>query len=331
MKKIVVILLSGILLSWNAGLAKNVQYTVVFKVDSLPAFTLKVDSGSVVEPLNIVKNGYVLEGWFDESDKLYNFSGTVTGDSLRLISKWLKIEDIKTVFLENNKNQDVLKSIKKQANILFIALIALAALLTGLSLYVFLVLNSKKRFRNNILKELENCREGGRMGNYQQSIINKAIEQIEDSNQFQTLDSSKSSDNKTARAIEDLQKRIAKLEDSKRSSSSPEQPAAPAQVQAQPQSLYADSIFAGKFNRVRETPNDDTIFELKLKQAGDTRADVVVYRGAYRKVLANPAYLEGCEKQVLGNSTVTMQREGVAGRDDSGNWIISKKPEVKIS
>jgi hypothetical protein len=102
---------------------------------------------------------------------------------------------------------------------------------------------------------------------------------------------------------------------------------------AQPQSLslYADSIFDGKFNHVQETPNEDTIFELKLNHAGDTRASVVVYCEAYRKVIANPAYLEGCEKQVLGNNNVTIRREGVAIKDGNGNWIISTKPEVKIS
>jgi hypothetical protein len=209
---------------------------------------------------------------------------------------------------------------------LFIAVIALAVLLVGLLLYVFLVLNNRKRFRDCILKELEHCPQGGKMEKYQKSIVEKAIEGVKP---LLNANSSKSSDNKTACAIEDLQRRIATLEDSKRSSSISVQPAKP--VQPQSLTLYADSIFDGKFNRVRETPNEDTIFELKLSHAGDTRAYVVVYREAYRKVIANPAYLEGCEKQILGNNTVKMQREGVATKDDSGNWIISKKPEVQIS
>jgi hypothetical protein len=255
MKKIGIIL-SGILLTCNAGLANNIQYTAVLKANPLPVFTPKE---------------------------------------------------------------------------LSIAVIVLAVLLTGLSLYVFLVLNNKTRFRNNILKELENCKENGRMESYQQSIIDKVFEQ---SKQFLTDNFSKLDDKEvSAIAIEDLQKRVEALEDSGRSSSTPEESAIPIQSQSQQShSLYADSIYDGKFEHVRETPDDDTVFELKLKQAGDTRADVVVYREAYRTVIADSVFLEGCETQVVGKkNTVTMQCDGVASRDDSGNWIISKKPKVLIS
>jgi uncharacterized repeat protein (TIGR02543 family) len=332
MKKIVIIL-SCILLAWNAGLARNVQYTVIFK-DSLSVVQeSKVDSGGIVRSFvpAYVKNGYILRGWLNENDELYNLDNTITTDSVTLTAKWLKVEEITSAFMSNNNsnnnNNNVIKSTKKQVNILFIAVIALAVLLVGLLLYVFLVLNNKKRFRDSILKELEYCPQDGRMDDYQRSIVNKAIEELKQL--LPNTNSSKSGDHETAYAIEDLQRRVATLEDSKRSPSIPEKPVAP--VQSQPLTLYADSIFDGKFNRVRETPNDDTIFELNLARASDMRADVVVYREAYRKVIANPAYLEGCEKQILGSNTVTIQRKGIAIKDDSGNWIISKKPEVQIS
>jgi len=102
-------------------------------------------------------------------------------------------------------------------------------------------------------------------------------------------------------------------------------------VQPQPQSLYADAIIDGKLYRVKEQPDDDTIFELKLNREGDTRAVVTVYVSAYRRVIANPSFLEGCEKQILGTTTVTMQRDGVATKDGSGKWTITTPPEVKIS
>jgi hypothetical protein len=101
--------------------------------------------------------------------------------------------------------------------------------------------------------------------------------------------------------------------------------------QTQQKSLYADAIIDGKFNRVRETPNEDSIFELKLNHAGDTRATVVVYKPAYKRVIVHPSFLNGCENQILGMSNVKMQKEGVAVKDENGNWCIKAKPQVKIS
>ena len=99
----------------------------------------------------------------------------------------------------------------------------------------------------------------------------------------------------------------------------------------QPQLLYADAIIDGKFNRVKEQPDDDTIFELKLSNPNKMRANVTIYALAHRRVIVNPSFLEGCEKQILGSTTVTMLREGVAQKDSSGKWIITTTPEVKIS
>lgn len=97
-----------------------------------------------------------------------------------------------------------------------------------------------------------------------------------------------------------------------------------------PHSLYADSIINGQFNCVKEQPNEDTIFELKLDQQNNSRATIIIYPEAFRRVIANPAFLEGCEKQILGNNSVTMIIEGIAQKDSSGKWNITKSPIVKI-
>jgi hypothetical protein len=105
-------------------------------------------------------------------------------------------------------------------------------------------------------------------------------------------------------------------------------------IQPQPQSLYADAIIDGKFNRVKEAADEsETNFELKLNRTGDTTAKVVVYSGAYRRILANPSFLEGCEKQLIGNNytSITTTKEGVAQKDSDGKWRITTVPEVKIS
>ena len=101
--------------------------------------------------------------------------------------------------------------------------------------------------------------------------------------------------------------------------------------QPEPPSLYADAIFDGKFNRVKELPDDDTIFELKLIGPNETLAKIVIYGPAYRRVIVNPSFLEGCEKQIVGNSTVVMELEGLTQKDDrNGKWTIVTTPKVKI-
>lgn len=102
-------------------------------------------------------------------------------------------------------------------------------------------------------------------------------------------------------------------------------------LEPQPQSLYADAIIDGKFNCVKEYPDDNTIFELKLNNVGDIRAGVIVYKAAEQLVTKRPEFLDGCEKQILGSAEVTMLNEGVAHRDSNGYWIITAIPEVKIS
>lgn len=92
--------------------------------------------------------------------------------------------------------------------------------------------------------------------------------------------------------------------------------------------LYADSIVNGKFNKVKETPGDDSIFELNLK--GDSKANVTIYKQAYNKVLANPSYLEGCEKQMPGNTSVHIDREGTAEKDDNGKWKLVNPLKVVL-
>ena len=106
---------------------------------------------------------------------------------------------------------------------------------------------------------------------------------------------------------------------------------APVQLPPQPQSLYADAIIDGQFHKVTEQPDSRSIFELRLAKAGDTQAKVTIYEAAYGRVIANPAFLEGCEKQILGSTIVKMQKDGVATKDSSGKWNISTTPEVVIS
>ena len=92
--------------------------------------------------------------------------------------------------------------------------------------------------------------------------------------------------------------------------------------------LYADSIIDGEFSHVKERENDDTVFVLTLKS--ESAASVSIFRQAYGKVIANPSYLEGCEKQIIGNSSVVIVREGEAEKGFNGKWKVVSPLKVEI-
>lgn len=134
----------------------------------------------------------------------------------------------------------------------------------------------------------------------------------------------------------DLKNRVATLEDmlkKRNTSSDMESPATYSQrsssrpVDTQ-KLLYADSIIDGVFSHVREYENDDTVFVLRLKN--DTNASIMLYKGAYNKVLANASYLEGCEKQILGSNSVEIAREGEAEMGSNGKWRVVTPLKVEI-
>jgi hypothetical protein len=94
--------------------------------------------------------------------------------------------------------------------------------------------------------------------------------------------------------------------------------------------LYADSIFDGFFNKTKETPNEETVFELHLHNAQN--ATFTIYHSAKQRIIANPAFLEGCDKQVLANGqNVKIANEGVAQRQSDGKWKVISKLNVIIN
>lgn len=134
----------------------------------------------------------------------------------------------------------------------------------------------------------------------------------------------------------DLRNRVAALEDmlkDRNTSSDMESPTTFSQqsssrpVETQ-KLLYADSIIDGVFSHVKEKENDDTVFVLKLKS--ETTASITLYRGACNKVLANASYLEGCEKQIIGNNTIEIVREGEAEKGFNGKWKVVSPLKVEI-
>lgn len=92
--------------------------------------------------------------------------------------------------------------------------------------------------------------------------------------------------------------------------------------------LYSSSIVNGAYHRPQEQPDVDTIFE--LRHDGGSKATVTIYGNAYNKILTNPSFLEGCEKQVLGHTKLTVTQEGSAIKDANGKWEVRTPIKVEI-
>jgi regulator of replication initiation timing len=94
--------------------------------------------------------------------------------------------------------------------------------------------------------------------------------------------------------------------------------------------LYADAIIDDYFEKVREIPNEDSIFVLHLN--GENLADFSIYEPAYQRVVVNPSFLEGCEIQVLGSTgQLEIMPGSRAQRETSdGKWKVINKLNVII-
>lgn len=130
------------------------------------------------------------------------------------------------------------------------------------------------------------------------------------------------------RQIEELREQLETLK--KEEPRKSESPIVMGENLVMPIRLYAKSIIKGKFYSVYESPTGDSIFELKLDSRFATTAKVTVYKQAYETVIVNPAFLEGCSRQIVGSSIVDVTEEGRAEKDHEGNWISVSPIKVVI-
>lgn len=91
--------------------------------------------------------------------------------------------------------------------------------------------------------------------------------------------------------------------------------------------LYADFINDNYFNKVTDKPTEDTVFELHIQK---NNADFTIFPDATPRIIHNPAFLEGCEKQVIGNTSVEVKENGRAQIQPDGKWSIVKKLNVLV-
>jgi hypothetical protein len=336
MKKIEIILLA-IMLNVAVGFAapKIPKYTVIIdKQNGDEIATLHVDSGTVINQRQPTKDGFVFQSWDVDIDQ------PIVKDSVEITAIWLSVVEYQAKqdsILWTDKIQPKVKELvndkvaKIQSTVDFLRnlVCVLAALVIGL--LVFIIIDKKGR-RDFIIKTVADDKNYGE-GHRLQTIIDKAVNASKPIavTPVSSYQSAKTNEADVTRMVDAYLGRQ-KAEEQRRQ----EQKAEQQRIiqQNQPKSFYADAIIDGKFNRVKETADEnETIFELKLNLAIDTTAKVVVYQGAYRRILANPSFLEGCEKQLIGSNytSVAMIKEGVAQKDSDGKWCITTTPEVKIS
>lgn len=97
-----------------------------------------------------------------------------------------------------------------------------------------------------------------------------------------------------------------------------------------PSVLYAKSIVDNCLCNVTPQPNGNTIFELHLN--GANQAELCLYSGALKRIVANPAFIDGCDKQVINNDkNVEVRSTGLVRKDPiSGRWQVIRKMDILI-
>jgi len=311
MKKLIVIL-SILFIAYTMGFASNVQ-----KVPKIPVVVLKLDTKTYKD-----NDTFVID-----STKLRQLKSFIA-DSTDITKKTACLESELTTLKQEILNDK--RSIISSKILLFVIAVLIMAIL------VFIIIDKKKR-RDEILYTLtgkESNNDSHRLPEWENKIIEKAVEKA---NQKKPDDSKQdSTKSKLDSTIKDLQERIALLEDSKKtlpddlSSQVEEQSKAVLSVPSS-KTLYAEAIIDNSLHRITEQPNNDTIFELLLLKPTDKTADLMIFTDAYKRVLKNADFIDGCEKQRINKSPINLEIEkGEAQLQDNGKWQVTKKANVKF-
>lgn len=91
--------------------------------------------------------------------------------------------------------------------------------------------------------------------------------------------------------------------------------------------LFAETILDGVLLKVKDKINEDSIFELDI-QSKDT-AVLNILSSAHKRILANSAFIHGCDKQIIGNTNISVTPGKAILRED-GRWEVTVKPVVII-
>lgn len=257
---------------------------------------------------------------------------TQTHDKLSELEKNNKSLE-QTISILQNEISDLKKEMPAISTTLAIIIGIVGTLIIAVILFIILYRKIEKTFSEDLKdaeKESHELRKQLNDNNFDKNIKEKRLKELEDEvNQF------KKENDSLKMEIMHLQKKTSKVqstinqgivEDTPAVDNKPTTPEPPRIV-----SLYSDCIVDGYFNRVSERPDEDTVFELVLDEENKSMASVNVYQGAHRRIIANPAFIDGCEKQIVGNSNVNVENKGIAEKDaDNGKWRLIKAPIIEI-
>lgn len=245
---------------------------------------------------------------------------------------------------ENNQLKETIERRKKydfeEIDLVYTALIAFGATLL-LSILVFVIIHNKKK--RSLVSDLYNA-------NYQITTLEEMLKNVQTNNIDTNNSKVKVYENeniKLKKELEDARMDLYKLQQQQQTTPpspapaptpAPEPVPTPTQISVEPEPplsvfLYADNIIDGCLNKVVNMPDiENTIYELVLDNENASTARVRVYDGARPRILRYPTFLEGCEMQILNSNgtIVDVVKEGVATKDNNGNWVVTTPPMIEI-
>lgn len=245
---------------------------------------------------------------------------------------------------ENNQLKETIERRKKydfeEIDLVYTALIAFGATLL-LSILVFVIIHNKKK--RSLVSDLYNA-------SYQITTLEERLKNIQTNNIDTDNSKVKVYENeiiKLKKELEDARMDLYKLQQQQQTTPpspapaptpAPEPVPTPTPIRVEPEPplsvfLYADNIIDGCLNKVVNMPDiENTIYELVLDNENASTARVRVYDGARPRILRYPTFLEGCEMQILNSNgtIVDVVKEGVATKDNNGNWVVTTPPMIEI-
>ena len=280
----------------------------------------------------IAQNQDTLPNPLSESNQVVKKDTILTSPAKNIISATNESSIQRTTEVEQSNSEQIL--------FLIISVIVLVLLVIGLFVFVFLDRRKHREMVIDIITNNNNYVEGHRLKQWLDDTIITPVENIMNKPTNQNLQPKIKDEIESLRdRIEDLDDRLIKIE--KRPVDRPAQPSTVINspishslhreipAQAEQKKLYAMNIIDGFFNRVSKQILGTPIFELTLTSSNS--ASFTVYKNAYKRVLASPEILEGCDKQTLSDTPHDLQIvEGKASLQSDGKWKIDQKASVRL-
>lgn len=103
--------------------------------------------------------------------------------------------------------------------------------------------------------------------------------------------------------------------------------------QQNPNLFYASVVEerVGCFYNVSDTPNEDTIFELRKNEENPHLATFRIYNPVIAKIIKIPDFVTGAaDIQILGNSKVQILELGQAKLNEMNKWAVIQKIKINV-